>query len=206
MRETAGKLNRTWLALLGIIALLLGLLGILLASGAAAGIVAALGLGFQPADPEEPVLPDGSQTIFEPAAAALILTVLAAIVGLLALGWLLAQIPKRHQARTFRLHADDSTEGQTNCEPSVLAEAIEDDAEQLPGVTAANALLRGSASQPELNLDLKVDPKADVRTIIDQIHATVAPNLEAALETPLRKTAILVNVSARRGNDKAAVL
>lgn len=206
MRETAGKLNRTWLALLGIIVLLLGVLGLLLASGAAAGITAALGLGVQPASPGDRALPDGFQDIFVAPIAAIIITVLAIIVGLLGLGWLLAQVPKRNQARTFRLHQEDGADGQTNCEPAVLADAVEADAEQLPGVTAASALLRGSASQPELNLDLKVDPRADVRSIIDQIHATVAPNLEAALETPLRKTAILVNVSARRGNDKAAVL
>ncbi|WP_394253155.1 hypothetical protein [Arthrobacter pityocampae] len=206
MRETAGKLNRTWLALLGIVALFLGVLGLLLASGAAARIVSALGLGMQPAGPGDRALPEGFQDVFVAPVAAIIVTALAVIIGLLALGWLLAQIPKRHPARTFRLHAEDSVDGQTNCEPSVLADAVEADAEQLPGVTGASALLRGSASQPELNLDLKVDPRADVRSIIERVYTTVAPNLEAALETPLRKTAVLVNVAARRGNDKAAVL
>lgn len=206
MRETAGKLNRTWLALLGIIVLLLGVLGILMAAGAAAGLVQSAGLGLQVAEPNDRALPDGFQNVFATPAAPIILAALAVIVGVLALAWLLAQVPKRRQARTFRLHAEDSTDGQTNCEPAVLAHAIESDTESIHGVTGASALLRGSASQPELNLDIKVDPRADVRSILDQIHATVAPNLETALETPLRKTAVLVNVASARSNDKAAVL
>lgn len=205
MRETAGKLNRTWLALLGVVALFLGIVGILLASGAAANLASTLGLGVEPAAPGDRALPEGYESVFAPTVAAVIIAASAVLIGLLVLGWLLAQVPKRHQARTFRLHAEDGVDGQTNCEPRVLTDAVEADAEQLPGVNAATALLRGSASEPELNLDLKVDPRADLRSIITQIHATVAPNLETALETPLRKTAVLVNVSARRGNDKAAV-
>lgn len=206
MRETAGKLNRTWLALLGVLALLLGIAGILLASGAAANLASTLGLGVQPAAPGDRALPEGYESIFAPSIAAVIVVIAAVLIGLLALGWLLAQVPKRHQARTFRLHTEDSVNGQTNCEPRVLADAVEADAEQLPGVNAATVLLRGSASEPELNLDLKVDSRADLRSIITQIHTTVAPNLETALETPLRRTAVLVNVAARKGNDKAAVL
>ncbi|RJT74878.1 alkaline shock response membrane anchor protein AmaP [Arthrobacter cheniae] len=206
MRETAGKLNRTWLAIIGLVSLLLGISCILLASGAALGIAAATGVGVQPADPSDRALPGGFQDIFATPLAAVIVAALGVLVGLLALGWLLAQVPKRNQARTFRLHTDDAVDGQTNCEPHVISDAVEADVQRISGVNTATALLRGSASQPELNLDVKVDPRADVRSIIDQIHATVTPNLETALETPLRKTAVLVNVTNRRSRDKTAVL
>ncbi|MBG6218234.1 hypothetical protein IWX75_002715 [Arthrobacter sp. CAN_A6] len=206
MRETAGKLNRTWLAIVGLVSLLLGAAGLLLASGAASGLAASTGIGVQPATPSDQALPEGFEDIFATTLAAVIVAGLAIVVGLLVLGWLLAQVPKRNQARTFRLHSDDGVDGQTNCEPRVISDAVEVDVERIPGVNAATALLRGSASQPELNLDIKLDPRADVRSIVDQIHATVTPNLETALETPLRKTAVIVNVTNRRGSDKTAVL
>ncbi|MHA7145568.1 Asp23/Gls24 family envelope stress response protein [Arthrobacter sp. TmT3-37] len=206
MRHTAGGLNRTWLAIIGLVALLLGLAGILLASGAAATLTSTINPGLQPAGPQERILPDGFQDLFASNGAAILVTIAAVLVGLLALMWLLAQIPKRQQARTYRLHAEDAVDGRTRCEPRVIADAVEADVEGIYGVTGASALLRGSASQPELNLDVKVDPRSDIRDIIDQIHSHVAPNLETALETPLRKTAVLINVSASKANNKAVVL
>ena len=203
MRETAGALNRTWLAIIGILALLLGSAGILLASGTASGL-APTGVDL-PAS-ADPALPENFQDIFVPDTAAVIVAVLAVIAGLLALSWLLAQIPRRNQARTFRLHANDAVDGRTTCEPSVVANAVEADVEQIYGVISAAALLRGSASQPEVTLDVKVDQRADIRSIIEQIHTEVVPHLETALETPLRKTAVLVNVGTARSNDKTVVL
>ncbi|WP_049829323.1 hypothetical protein [Arthrobacter sp. RIT-PI-e] len=204
MRETAGTLNRTWLAIIGVVALLLGTAGILLASGTASGLASSVGL--EPPAPGDPALPENFQDVFVPDTAAAIVAVVAVVVGLLALVWLLAQVPRRNQARTFRLHADDAVDGRTTCEPRVMASAVESDVERIYGVISAAALLRGSASQPELTLDVKIDQRADVRSIIEQIHAEVAPNLETALETPLRRTAVLVNIGASRGNEKAAVL
>lgn len=206
MRHTAGGLNRTWLLIIGLVALLLGLTGILLASGTAASLTSAVNPGLQPAGPRKRILPEGFQDVFASNGAAILVTIAAVIVGLLALAWLLAQIPKRQQARTFRLHAEDAVDGRTRCEPRVIADAVETDVEGIYGVTGASALLRGSATQPELNLDVKVDPRSDIRDIIDQIHSLIAPNLETALETPLRRTAVLINVSAPKTNNKTVVL
>lgn len=206
MRQTPGRLNRTWLALTGLFMLLLGLTGILLAAGLARQTLAAAGLTLQTAQPRDSVVPEGFQNIFVPPTAALILTVVSIILGVLALAWLLAQIPKRQPASTFRLHGTDGTQGYTTCDPGVIAHAVESEVRQLPGVQDAAALLRGSASQPELNLDIRIDTRADVQHIINQAHTTVATNLETALETPLRKVALLINVSAHRGNDKTVVL
>ncbi|WP_298252109.1 hypothetical protein [uncultured Arthrobacter sp.] len=206
MRETAGKLNRGWLTIIGILALLLGVVGILLASGAAAGIASATGTGFEPAGPGETALPENAQSIFAPPVAAVILSVVAVVVGLLALAWLLAQLPKLHQAGTFRLNSGDNADGMTSCEPDVLSDAVEADVEQLDGVQAASALLRGSASQPDLTLDVGIDPRADVRAVIEQIHSSVVPDFETAVGVPLSRNAVLINVSNRPARDKAAVV
>ncbi|WP_104165946.1 hypothetical protein [Arthrobacter sp. SX1312] len=206
MRETAGRLNRTWLAIIGLLVLLLGAAGLLLASGAAATVTGALNAGFIPARPSDTVVPAGLRDAFTADAAPLVLTALAVLVGFLALLWLLAQVPRRHPARTFRLHTDDGGTGYTRCEPKVLAEAVENHVLRLPGVTGADALLRGSATEPDLFLTVRVDDRADLQDLLHLIHTDVAADLETALETPLRNLAVLVTVGNQQRNDSTAVL
>ncbi|WP_026549663.1 alkaline shock response membrane anchor protein AmaP [Arthrobacter sp. Br18] len=206
MRESAGRLNRTWLAIIGLATLILGIAGVLLASGLAGTIAQSAGAGFSPAEPADPALPEGFRDVFANDAAPIILAVLAVLIGIGALLWLLAQIPRRNQARAFRLHGDNGSTGYTTCEPRVLTDAVEQETAALPGVTGATALLRGTAAEPELTIDVRVDDRADVQDVLEKIHAQVASNLETALETPLRKVAVLFNVTARRRNDHEAVL
>ncbi|MHA7276514.1 alkaline shock response membrane anchor protein AmaP [Arthrobacter sp. HLT1-21] len=206
MRETAGGLNRFWLAVVGLVLLVLGAVGVLLASGLAASLARSLGLGIQPAPADQTALPTGFQDLFANQIAAIVVAIVALAAGLLALGWLLAQVPRRNQARAFRLHTNDGIDGYTKCEPRVVAEAVENGTRNLPGVTSASVLLRGTSTAPELNIDVKVDDRADVQDIVRRIHRDIATDLEIALEAPLRKLAVLVNVTAHKGRDKAAVL
>lgn len=206
MRETAGRLNRTWLAIIGLLVLLLGAAGLLLASGGAATVTESLNAGFTPARPTDTAVPAGLRDIFAADAAPLILTALAVLAGILALLWLLAQVPRRHSARTFRLHTDDGAAGYTRCEPKVLSEAVENHVQRLSGVTAADALLRGSSTETDLTISVKVDDHADLQDLLNRIHADVAADLETALETPLRKVAVLITVGNRQRNDKTALL
>lgn len=206
MRETAGKLNRAWLAVIAVVLLLAGGAGVLLASGLGKDLAAAANLALVPAAPESPVFAGPPlDAVSNPVGAALILAG-AALIALLALSWLGAQIPRRHQASTLRLHSDHGRDGYTRCEPRVVADAVAHEVEALPGVTSASALIRGSANQPELNLDVKVEDRADIQDVISRINGEVTANLETALEVPLRKVAVLFNISTQRGNDKAAVL
>ena len=206
MRETAGRLNRTWLAIIGLLALLLGAAGTLLATGAAGTITESLNAGFTPARPTDPAVPAQVRDVLATDVAPLIVTVVAVLIGILALLWLLAQIPRRRPAGTFRLHADDGATGYTLCEPKVLAEAIENHVQRLPGVTGADALLRGSATASDLTLTVRIDDRADVQDLLHRIRTDVAPDLETALETPLRRLAVLVTVGSRQRNDSTAVL
>ncbi|WP_049822048.1 alkaline shock response membrane anchor protein AmaP [Arthrobacter sp. H41] len=206
MRQTAGRLNRTWLAVIGLVTLVLGIAGILLASGTAGTLAQSSGAGIQAPQPADPALPEGVRDVFAPDIAAVILAVLAVLVGVLALLWLLAQIPRRNQARALRLHGNDGATGYTTCEPKVLTKAVEEETGALSGVTGATALLRGSAAEPELTIDVRVDDRADVQEILEKIHTRVASNLETALETPLRKVAVLFNVTSHRQNDREVVL
>lgn len=206
MRETAGKLNRTWLATIGLLTILAGTAGILLSSGLAGSLAESSGIGISPVDPNEQVFPVAPSEALNTPLAAIIVTVVAALVGLLALAWLSAQVPKRHQGDTFRLHGKQGSDGYTLCDPKVLASAVESEAEALLGVASASAILRGSANEPELNLDIKMDDRAKVQDVIDSVHRQIAPNLEAALEVPLRRVAVLLNVTRRPSGDKTAVI
>lgn len=206
MRETVGKLNRIWLAIIGVLMLIAGVVGILLASGIARSVADSNDFGFKPAGAEESVFPRPPfEVLGSPVAAATVLVV-AAIIGLLALGWLISQIPRRHQAGTFRLQPKEGRGGYTQCDPKSLASAVETETAELPGVTSATALIRGSANQPELNLDLKVDDRADIQDIIHRISKNIAPNLESALEAPLLKIGVIFNVANRPSKDKVVLL
>lgn len=206
MRETAGKLNRTWLAIIALLMILAGIAGILLSSGLAGSLAQSFGIGISPADPGGQVFPVAPGEMLNTPLAAIVVTVVAALVGVLALAWLSAQVPKRHQGDTFRLHANQGSDGYTLCDPRVLASAVESEAEALLGVASASAILRGSANEPELNLDIKMDDRAKVQDVIESVHRQIAPNLEAALEVPLRKIAVLLNVTRRPASDKSALI
>ncbi len=146
----------------------------------------------------------GYDPLFGLAAGGVPRVVWAAQCGVFALFWLLAQIPRRNQARAFRLHGNDGATGYTTCEPKVLTTAAEDETGALSGATA---LLRGTASEPELAIDVRFDDRADdVQDILENIHTQVAANLETGLETPLRKVAVLFNVTSHRQNDREVVL
>lgn len=206
MRETAGRLNRAWLAVIGIVLLLAGSAGVLLAGGMAQGIAGSINPSLVPAAPDAPVFAGPPlDAIANPVGAVLVL-VAAAAVGLLSLTWLAAQVPRRHQASTLRLHSDQGRDGYTRCEPRVIATAVIAEVEALPGVSSASALIRGSANQPELNLDVKVEDRADIQDVIARINGEIKANLETALEVPLRKVGVLFSIGNQRGNDKAAVL
>lgn len=205
MRQTVGALNRTWLAIIGLIGLLLGLAGLLFATGLANQLAQALGLNTQLAQPAEPAVPVDLQTVLEPQPVAIITAVVGILLGLLALAWVIAQIPRRNQARPLRLH-EDGADGLIICEPNVLTRAVENQIEDFPGVIDADAVLRGTASAPELTVNVTVDDRADVQEVIDRVHNDAAADLETALETPLRRLGVLVDVSIKRKSDKAVVL
>lgn len=206
MRETAGKLNRTWLAIIGVLLLLAGVAGVLVSSDLARTAAESNNLAINPPGTEERIFSSSPLDLLSNPTAAIITIIISAVLGLLALAWLSAQVPKRHQASTFRLHTDHGSKGYTLCDPKVVASAVETHTQSLPGVTDASALLRGSSKYPELNLEIKIDDRADIQEILQLISTDVAPGLETALETQLQNLAVLINVSTRSQNDKAVTL
>ncbi|CEA09479.1 hypothetical protein BN1051_02849 [Arthrobacter saudimassiliensis] len=191
MREHPGAANRTWLILLGLLALAGGIWILLLASGVADG--ASDGRAGRPQDRAAPGL-----GTFTEGSDWLPWAVLAAgvLLGLLALWWLLAQIPRRRLGREFRLQ-ENPARGITVIDPAVLAGAFEEQAGQVPGVVGCDALLRGTAEEPDLALRLTVNSRADIQQVLREVQDRLVPDLAAALETPLHSLGILVEVSGQ---------
>ena len=190
MRQHAGALNRTCLVILGILALAGGVLILLVASGTLHAMNPATVAA------ESPVVTGALYTVFRPPSVTAIVLVAGIVMGALGLSWILAQIPRRNTADRYRLH-QDAASGTTLCDASVLGSAVENQINTLPGVVGSSALLRGTAMEPELAIKVTVNNRADIRDVLHSINTRVIPDLSTALETPLRRTGIQLEVSGR---------
>lgn len=188
MRQYPGRLNRTWLALLGIVLLLTGLYG----------VVASIGLVPGPAQ-STPVVSPAAGSALGQSWAAVMLAALGVVIGVLALFWLLAQVPRTNGARAFRLQ-DDAARGLTMCDPEVLSEAVEEDLAGLAGVLSADAVLRGTAKEPELTVRVGVDDRAEVQSLLRSIRTDVADRLATAMDAPVARLAVRVDIERGKRN------
>ena len=119
---------------------------------------------------------------------------IALLAGLLGLGWLLAQVPRTNAAAVYRLQ-DDATTGLTTCSPAVLTEAFSSDLQTLPGVIAADAVLRGTATEPELTVKLTANDRTDISSLLEELQAGPVANLATAMEAPLAHLAVQIDIS-----------
>lgn len=194
MRQYPGTLNRTWLALLGILVLLSGLYVVLAWTGVVPG----------PAQ-NSPVVSAEVGSVLDQVWAAVAIAVLGVIVGVLALFWLLAQIPKTNRARSLRLQ-DDAARGLTMCDPEVITDVVQEDLVALAGVRSADAVLRGTAKNPELTVRVGVDDRAEIQSLLRQIKADVVGPLATAMDAPLTRLAVRVDIErGKRNTDKVTL-
>ncbi|AXJ10622.1 hypothetical protein [Arthrobacter sp. PM3] len=189
MRQNAGTLNRIWLAVLGILLLAAGTAQLLQANGTLQAL-------FSTAPAGQRVATGDLSALFAPQWVAAIILIIGVVVGVLGLLWIIAQIPRKNRARAYRLHDDGSREF-TFCDPSVLAAAVENRINTLPGVVTSAALLRGTARAPDLTLKVTVNDRADVLDLIRSIQTSAQPELSYALEAPLQRSRLQIEISGR---------
>jgi hypothetical protein len=205
MRQTASRLNRTWLTILGVLLLLVGAAGVLLSTAQAGPLLRSAGAGWTPPQPDRHLFGSATANALTLTWVVLLAALVAVVVGLLGLLWLLAQIPRSNQAKPFRLH-DDARTGLTRVDAGVLTRAVEAQVKGLPGVSGASAVLRGSASQPDLTLRVTAEERTDVAALLERLHRQVAADLGEALDTRLHRLGVQVEVSsARSGSDHIVV-
>ncbi len=193
MRQTAARLNRAWLTVLGVLLLLAGLAVLLIGTGLLIPAARAVGLDVSRPTPSNHLFGAGTTAAFSLTWVVLVTAVVGVVVGLLGLAWLVAQIPRSNEAKPFRLH-DDARTGLTRCEPSVLTDAVEEQVKALPGVQNASAVLRGNASAPDLTLKVTASDRTDLPRLLATIQNTVASDLAGALDTQLRRLGVQVEV------------
>ncbi|MCC3294347.1 alkaline shock response membrane anchor protein AmaP [Arthrobacter sp. zg-Y411] len=187
MKEHAGAANRTWLIILGILFLAAGVLAVLIATGVLSGL----------SNASEPLLADGAELLAGESAPWVVLLA-GVVLGILGLWWILAQIPRSRTAGTFRLQ-EDPARGITVCDPAVLAAAVSNETEQLPGVVSSSVRLRGTADEPDLAMKVTVNSDADVQGVIARIQHEVVPHLVTALEVPLNTFGLELDASSKPG-------
>lgn len=203
MRQTASALNRGWLAVIGLVLIIAAAVAGIARAGLLPGIGRATGLSLRaPADGTK-LLPGGS--VWNQSWVIVVVIVVGVVLALLGLAWLIAQVPRTNQARPFRLH-DSAEHGLTRCEPKVLTDAVETQTKAFPGVTDASAVLRGTADRPELTLKVTCADRADLSGLMGQLESTVAAGLGQALDAPVQRFGVLVEVDRSRRSERAVTV
>lgn len=205
MRQLAGRLNRVWLTVTGVVLLLIGVTGVLASTGALTQLLTAAGTGINGPVAGAPTLGQDAGRLLGQTLAAVVVAVIGVILGLLGLAWLLAQIPRANAAREFRLR-DDAITGLTVCDPGILAAAVEDEVSAYAGVNDASAVLRGTAKAPELTVKVSVDDRADIRQLLSAIREQATANLSSAMDVPLAHLAIQLDIERGKRATTSAVL
>ncbi|MDJ0315257.1 hypothetical protein [Arthrobacter sp. H35-D1] len=192
MRQTAGTLNRTWLAILGILILAAGAALLLQTTGILQKV-------FQTPAPGTKIVTGELHSFFAQQWLIIIFLIISVVVGVLALVWIIAQIPVKNLAETYRLH-QEGAQGRTSCDPSVLASAVEHQIDSLPDVLTSTVILRGTVDEPDVTLRVTVNDQADIRALLRHVERTTLAELSTALEAPLHKRRVQIDVSARKQN------
>jgi hypothetical protein len=169
-RHTA-RVSRTGLLVIGLI-LLLG-----------AGAVLARGLNVSASvlgSPHAPLLTQGQARY--PAENSWVWPAVAAgsfVIAVLALWWMAAQSRTR-AVRRLPLEPD-RLHGTTTLRADAATGALTGELESIPGIRASDALLRGSATAPSLQLGVTAENRADPRLVRAGIEAEALPHLRGAL-------------------------
>jgi hypothetical protein len=201
MRHTAGRLNRVWLTIIGLI-LLLG-----------AGTTAAIGLGLlegrtvaglRAPSRDQPILnlsddPTTINTI------ATVLIVAGIIIGLFCILWLLAQVPRKHGASDLKLQ-DPDNRGLTIMKPGLLEDAISDRVEELEDITKATTILRGSSRTPDITVRITTTSHADLPQVVADVEHRINNDLNLTLGTGPASLGIAIDVKADPKKDSSVTL
>ncbi|MCU1536658.1 MAG: hypothetical protein JWP82_1009 [Humibacillus sp.] len=191
MRQFATGLNRTWLAIVGVLLLLAGLAGVAIGTGLATSVTSAAPTS------SSRVIGSGAARTVASTGAVVVVLVIAVVAALLGLRWLLAQVPRTNGAAALRLQ-DDVATGLTTVEPKVLTDAVSRQVQTLPGVTAASAVMRGTADAPELTVTLTANDHTDVPALLRAVQTGPVADLESAIEAPLAHLGVQVDISPEK--------
>lgn len=205
MRQTAARLNRAWLSVIGLLLLLGGLAVVLIGTGLLRRMGSAVGVALTRPAPATRIFGTSAAAALALPWVIVVLAVVGVTLALLALAWLIAQIPRTNAAKPFRLH-DDPTDGLTRCAPDVLTDAVEAQIKALPDVQNASAVIRGTVRQPELTVNVTASERANLPRLLDAIQTQVAADLGDALDTQLTRLGVKVEIGTTKTRAHQIVL
>lgn len=201
MRRTAARLNRAWLAVIGLLLLLVGAVGLGVQLQLWERLLPGLALTWPAAG--NPLL--GEAGWLDAAWLPVVVAALGVVLALLAVLWLIAQVPRRDAAKPFRLH-DSAADGLTRCSPEVVTDVVETQVSAMPGVRSASAVLRGSATHPDLTVRMSVADDADLARLLASLEEQVAADVGTALDTQLARLGVVVDVDRSSRSPQKAVV
>ncbi|MHA7210434.1 alkaline shock response membrane anchor protein AmaP [Arthrobacter sp. MDT1-65] len=201
MRYTAGRLNRVWLTITGIILLGGGALATAIGLGVLDGALPGALSGLRAPDRDQPVL---LLTGGDPVLAG-VLTAAGTVLGILAVLWLLAQVPRKRGASTLKLEDPDGR-GLTVLRPTLLEDAISSRVGELDDVTGAKTVVRGSSRTPDVTVRVVTTCHADIPRVLRDVEERIRHDLRETLGREPAALAIGVDVRADPKKDGSVTL
>jgi hypothetical protein len=182
------RLNRTVLAVLGLLLLLTGAAVLLVGSGAAPAVAARL-----PVRADVPMLAAGFAA---PAWLPWVGVAASVVVGLAALWWLAAQTARAPATGTWQL-ADDPRGGTTELDTATAAAPLAEEISTYPGVRAATARLVGAHQHPQVHLRVTAEDGASLPEVRQRIDEVAVPRLIGALDLTALDADLVLRLTGR---------
>lgn len=189
MTRRAGALNRFWIGVLGVVLLLAGVAALALSTGQAAPVV---GDQLPLPSTQDPIVTVPTDAVSNPITL-VIIGLAGLLLAVLGVAWLLAQLPRSGSADPYRI-SDDPAGGLTTVTARVLAGAVSDDVRSLPGVTSADAIVRGTAAAPELVLDVTARTDTDLAGLLDELRTGVPERFGLAVGAPVQHVGVRLDL------------
>lgn len=205
-RRSTGPTNRFWLIVIGLLLVLAGAAGIGVAGGRMSELGHTVGLNLRVPDAAGSVFGAGTiQKAFAAMPSATLIGLAGLLVAVLGLCWLIFQLPRRNPTPVFGLH-DDARTGLINCDAKVIAGAVQDRVEQLPGVLAADIVVRGTARHPQVSAQLEIDERSDLAEVTRTAVRRIVSDLTTSLDAEIDQIAVRVGVGSTATSSQQAVL
>ena len=182
------RLNRTVLAMLGLLLLLTGAFVFL--------------VGRAPPPPSRPACRSAPTCRCCPTASSpppgcpWVGLAAAVVVGLAALWWLVAQTARAPATGTWQL-ADDPRGGTTELDTATAAAPLAEEISTYAGVRAATARLAGAHQHPQLHMRVTAEDGASLPDLRHRIDELAVPRLVGALDLPALDADLVLRLTGR---------